>query len=140
MSFMDKQRLYDGMGNKKQLPLQELVEAHTNFAEKYRGNLMLNEAMDDGAMTRSRQKRNTQRNAHYDRKRKRLVPLIDKHFTAMQTMLKQAKKKVVAAEALWTMECALGCPSNKDDMQCLLTHKQSFECHPWTPYGSPRSD
>jgi hypothetical protein len=140
MSFSDKERLYDGKGRKKLLPLDELNEAHINFGNKFRANLMLNEAEYEGAMTRSRQKINTQRNAYFEKKRNRLVPLIDKHLKTMKKMLKQAKKQVVAAQALWTMECALGCPSNKDDMQCLLKHKQSFECHPYSPCGSPRSD
>jgi len=72
------------------------------------------------------------------------MPSIEKHLEALPVMLAEAEKQDAAAAALWTMQCDSGCQIAKNNMQCLLTHKQCFVCHPYTPditpYGSPCSD
>jgi len=127
--FHEKQAIFHVNGERRKLPLQKLHDVHTKFANAQRAHLTFIEPRDEGAVTRSRQKKNTRRDGNRAKIALTLVPHIDKHLGALEQMLAEAQTQVVAADALWTMECALGCPSDKDNMQCFFTHKHSFVCH-----------
>ena len=142
--FMLKQRLYKRNGESRELPLDELHEAHTALAEAVRYKYTYPVLRGEGAATRSKAKKFAKEDASRAQKIDNLVPSIDKHLEALPLMLAEAEKEGAGAAALWTMQCDAGCQTVKDNMACLFTHKQCFVCHsaspPITPYGSPRSD
>ena len=142
--FMLKQRLYKHNGESKELPLDELHEAHTALAEHVRYKYMYPVLRNEGAVTRSKATEYAKEEATRARDIDNLMPSIEKHLEALPEMLAEAENKGATAAALWTMQCDAGCLIVKNNISCLFTHKQCFVCHraspPITPYGSPRSD
>jgi hypothetical protein len=128
--FVLEEAIFDVNGERRKLPLHKLHDVHTKVAQALRAKLTYIEPRDKGAVTRSRQKKYTQRDGNRAKRAEMFVPSLDKHLGALEQMLAEAQTQVVAADALWTMECALGCPSDKDNLKCLFTHKHSFVCHP----------
>jgi len=142
--FMLKMKLYNSDGECRELFLDELYKAQKELAEEMRRKYMYPVLREKGAATRSKATDYAKAEATRARNINKFMPGIEKHLEALPLMMAAAEKEGFNANALWTMQCDAGCNNVKNDIVCLLSHKQCFVCQraspPMTPYGSPRSD
>jgi len=141
--FMLKMKLYNSDGECRELFLDELYKAQKELAEEMRRKYMYPVLREEGAATRSKATDYAKAEATRARNINKFMPGIEKHLEALPLMMAAAEKEGFNANALWTMQCDAGCKNVKNDIVCLLSHKQCFVCQraspPMTPYGSPRS-
>jgi len=82
--FMLKQRLYKRNGESRELPLDELHEAQKALAKGLRYNVTYHVLRNEGAVTRSQEKKYAKEDASRAQKIDNLMPSIDKHLEALR--------------------------------------------------------
>jgi len=138
--YSAKQPLYHHNGESRELPLKELHEKHMELAGFVKFVVEHDVSIDEGAVTRSMDKKYAKKHAIRANKIAKYMPRIQKHLEALPLMLAEAEKQDAGADALWTMQCDSRCVFDAK-LKCFLNHKQQYICNPGSPpHRSPCSD
>jgi len=137
-SVMDK--LYHPNGESRELPLKVLHQRHQDLVAFREYAAKFPVLIDEGAVTRSMDKKYTKQHAIRANKIAKYMPSIQKHLEALPLMLAEAEKQDAGADAVWTMQCDSRCVFH-GNLNCFSNHKQQYVCNPGSPpYRSPCSD